>query len=228
MMKRTKKELLPSIGTLPEELLTEVLARVGSSAVTDLFNVKKSCKGFYKAGEDREVLRRVSLEKLPAVPWEDSYREFIRQCEDRGNPEALFKRGMVEYFSSKNQVLGIEFLKKATCLGHEEAAYMLGLILLCTNHPSKSQALEILKKLEQGSPSTKIQKWRKRSKEIIREMWTSTGSLPQPEPMCTSLFCKRNGSNSGWLSEEDVEPPSCEACKWDQEIFFIRNVLQAI
>ncbi|XP_042487647.1 putative F-box protein At1g67623 [Macadamia integrifolia] len=160
MMKRTKKQRLPRIETLPEELLTEVIARVGSSAVTDLFNMKKSCKGFCKAGEDAEVLRRVSLEKLPAVPWWNSCREFMRQCEEKGNPEALFKRGMVEYFSNKKSESGIEFLKKAACLGHEEAAYMLGLILLCINNRLKSQALEILQKVEEGSPSTKIQKCR--------------------------------------------------------------------
>ncbi|XP_043693098.1 uncharacterized protein LOC122643550 [Telopea speciosissima] len=114
MMKRTKKQLLPSIGTLLEELLTKVLARVGSSIVIDLFNMKLSCKEFYRAGVDAEVLRRVSLEKLPAIPWR------------------------VKYFSRKKQELRIELLKKATYLGHEEAAYMLGLILLCTNYPFKA------------------------------------------------------------------------------------------
>ncbi|XP_043717619.1 putative F-box protein At1g67623 [Telopea speciosissima] len=165
MIKRAKKQLLPSIGTLPKELLTEVFARVGSSTVTDLFNLKQSCKQFFRAGVDPEVLQRVSLEKLPAIPWRVSsrYHSFIRQCEEKGNPEALFKHGMVEYFSRMEQESGIELLKKATYHGHEVAAYMLGLILLCTNYPLKGQALQILKKVEQGcspSSSTKIQKCR--------------------------------------------------------------------
>ncbi|XP_043694257.1 putative F-box protein At1g67623 [Telopea speciosissima] len=147
-MKRDKKQLLPSIQTLPKELLTEVVARVGSSAVTDLFNLKQTCKQLYRAGLDTEVLRRVSLENLQAIPWGFSpgYHSFIRQCEENGNPEALFNHGVVEYFSTKEYESGIELLKKATDLGHEVAAYMLGLILLCINYPLKDQALEILKK----------------------------------------------------------------------------------
>ncbi|XP_043694283.1 putative F-box protein At1g67623 [Telopea speciosissima] len=189
MMKRAKKQLLPSIGTLPKELLTEVCARVGSSAVTDLFNLKQSCKQFYRVGVDIEVLRRVSLEKLPAIPWlvSSGYHSFIRQCGENGNPEALFKHGMVEYFSRLEQESGIELLKKAIDLGHEVAAYMLRLILLCTNYPLKDQALEILKKVEQGclpSSLAKIKKCHKRSKEILRDMWTNTVSLPKPaEPI---------------------------------------------
>ncbi|XP_043714682.1 putative F-box protein At1g67623 [Telopea speciosissima] len=172
MMKQAKKQLLPSIETLPNELLTEVVARVGSSAVTGLFNLKQTCKQLYRAGLDTEVLRRVSLEKLLEIPWRVSlgYHSFIRQCEENGNPKALFKQGMVEYFSRKEYELGVELLKKATYLGHEVAGYMLGLILLCTNYPLKDQALEILKKVDQGcspSSSTKLINCRKRLQEII-------------------------------------------------------------
>ncbi|XP_043717656.1 uncharacterized protein LOC122665566 [Telopea speciosissima] len=142
---------------------------------------------------------------------------------------------MVEYFSRIEQESGIELLKKATNLGHEVAAYMLGLILLCTNYPLKDQALEILQKVEQGcspSSSAKIKKCRNRLKEILKHMWTSTVSVPKPaEPIIPhSLVCnKRNGliNSSGWLSIEDEEPPNCEACKWDREIVLLRNVLHA-
>ncbi|KAJ4978860.1 hypothetical protein NE237_009640 [Protea cynaroides] len=233
LMKRTKKQLFPCIKPLPEELLTEVFARVGSSSVIDLFNVKQSCKKFFNAGCDAEVLRRVSLEKFPTVPWMSSseYYSFLRDCEEKGNPEALFKHGMVEYFSSKNkQESGMKFLKKAACLGHEEAAYILGLILLCTDHRLKAQAFDFLKIVEKESStsSTNIQKCRKRLEKIIREMWTSRGSLPQPEPLCTSLVCKKNGLKSGWVSIEDEELSNCEDCRWDHEIVLLRNMLHAL
>ncbi|KAJ4978223.1 hypothetical protein NE237_009003 [Protea cynaroides] len=232
LMKRTKKKLLSSINSLPHELLTEVLARAGSSSVTDLFNVKQSCKEFFNAGCDAEVLRRVSLEKFPTVPWMNSaeYYSFLRHCEEKGNSEAMFKRGMMEYFSSMNkQESGMEFLNKAASLGHKEAAYVLGLILLCSDHRLKARAFGFLKTVEKesSSPLTNIQKCRMRLKEIIREMWTSRASLPQPEPMCTNLLCKKNGLKSGWVSFEDEEPSNCEACKWDREIGFLRNMLHA-
>ncbi|KAJ4954607.1 hypothetical protein NE237_011390 [Protea cynaroides] len=89
--------LIPSTKSVLDELAIEILARVGSSFLNDLFNVKQRCKTFYKEGGQVEVLRRVSLEELPAPTWHLSseYPLFLKHFEERDNPEGLLNNGMV-------------------------------------------------------------------------------------------------------------------------------------
>ncbi|KAL6557084.1 hypothetical protein OROMI_017434 [Orobanche minor] len=57
----------PSGATLPMDLWTNILARVGSTSLVDVFNAKRT--GFRAAIDSDLVYRKVSLEILPRVLW---------------------------------------------------------------------------------------------------------------------------------------------------------------
>jgi len=103
-----------SIKSLPNELLTEVLGHVASTSFTDLFNVKLSCKYFLEVAKDDYIFQRISLEKFPVVPLRISNEasSFFKRCEESGNPESLFRQGMIDYFSLAMIESGLEYLKR--------------------------------------------------------------------------------------------------------------------
>ncbi|GAB2297204.1 hypothetical protein Dimus_031317 [Dionaea muscipula] len=55
-----------------------------------------------------------------------------KRCKECGNAEALYREGMVDYFSHMRIETGIENLKRAANKGHVEASYVYGIILICT------------------------------------------------------------------------------------------------
>ncbi|KAL5827012.1 hypothetical protein ACOSQ3_018857 [Xanthoceras sorbifolium] len=103
-MKRTKSN---NVTFLPKDLLTQVLARVASSSVSDLFNLELSCKDLLLLGQDDCVFEHASMEKFSISP-----------CKESGNPEALYRQGMLEFFSLYKTSSGFQFLKTAAKKGH--------------------------------------------------------------------------------------------------------------
>ncbi|KAI3720388.1 hypothetical protein L6452_21304 [Arctium lappa] len=121
------------IGSLPRDLLVDVLSRVASSSFTDLFNAKLCCKDYLEAAEDEYILQHISMDKFPIVYWvppDDESLSFLTRCILKGNPEAIFRRGMMEYFSLTRAESGIDYLKTAAKKGHPEATYAYCMILL--------------------------------------------------------------------------------------------------
>ncbi|KAK9181592.1 hypothetical protein WN944_024730 [Citrus x changshan-huyou] len=126
-----------SIFSLPDELLSEILARVGACSLDDLLNAGLSCKLFNEIAFDKYVLRQASIEKIPAMPWHKNY-SFLEKCRDSGNPEALYKQGVVEFFSYSNLEAGVAYLDIAAKSGHLGASYILGVIFLCKDDGEES------------------------------------------------------------------------------------------
>ncbi|KAH7542344.1 hypothetical protein FEM48_Zijuj02G0063500 [Ziziphus jujuba var. spinosa] len=103
MMKRKRRyqEALelepPAFSHFPNELATEILARLVSSSQIDYFNTKKCCKSFNKVGEDDYVYRHMSLGKLKHIAWErrNEVKKFYNTCKKSGHPEVLYEEGGV-------------------------------------------------------------------------------------------------------------------------------------
>ncbi|KAL5712314.1 hypothetical protein ACHQM5_014501 [Ranunculus cassubicifolius] len=205
--------------TIPKDVITTIAARVGSSSLPDLLNLKQSCKTFYELGGDNFVFQNVSMEKLPAIPWilsqDASY--FLRRCQETENPEALYRLGMVEYFSNTRLELGQAFLARAAYLGHIEASYILGIILICTDSQSRIQGIEHLNNVEihrTNSQDPGFSERRQKSLTLLRNMWLNHFILLE-QPICTNPNCKKIEQRHGW---EEYWEFSCEACKYEHEV----------
>ncbi|KAH7570434.1 hypothetical protein JRO89_XS05G0106200 [Xanthoceras sorbifolium] len=137
-MKRTKpnndnnKKVGASIKSLPKDLLANVLARVASDSIADLFNVELSCKDLHEMGNDDYVLQHACMDSFPVASWpvSDEASSFMKRCKESSNAEALFRQGMFEYFSLSQMKSGLALLKRAAKKEHVEATYVCGIILL--------------------------------------------------------------------------------------------------
>ncbi|KAK9276742.1 hypothetical protein L1049_006278 [Liquidambar formosana] len=138
--KGTKKQRItsmlrvPPIFLLNNELIVDILAHVGASSFMDLFNAKLCCKVFNEAAKHDLVYMHVCLKKIPTNPWcpSEQLSSFLMRCRECGNPEALFRQGLLEYFNREERELGLNYFQRATISGHIEASYILGIINLCS------------------------------------------------------------------------------------------------
>ncbi|XP_077242973.1 uncharacterized protein LOC143883510 [Tasmannia lanceolata] len=220
----------PAIGSVPYDLMAEIVSRVGSSSLKALVNTKLACKELNEAGADVRVFQRASLESLPAVNWRlpDGASSFLRRCEESSNPESLYRLGMVEYFSSNETESGCELLKKASELGNLEATYALGLILL-SEDSSSFKGLALLNKVEKNKSNKKgIEGCRSKSEKILRQLWIKK-TIRRREIVCCRHTCRNGRMRGGWRgqwSTYEEESFCCQACKWNNELNdFVRILL---
>ncbi|XP_071699582.1 F-box protein At2g35280-like [Rutidosis leptorrhynchoides] len=95
-----------TIENLPQDMLVEILSRVGSYSSDQLFMCKSVCKSFSKLSKDPLLLKR--------------------------NPNAIFRWGLIGYFDGRHTDYGLECLKQASNSQLKEAVYVYGLIMFAS------------------------------------------------------------------------------------------------
>jgi len=244
MKRRTKRREQHKVGiqSLPNDLLMEVLAKVASASFTDLFNAKVSCKDFYVLAKADYIFQHVSLEEFPLFWYRRDHQvlSFLRRCKESGNADLLFREGIREYFTLKNQRLGLEFLEKASEKGHVEASYIYGLILICSGGQLKQQGLQLLSSLIIDKlGGLRIKECRRRVKDYIQSLWINNNIVRDEEPYSHRETCSNYGrtpnsltaKRAGWLSgnyieDEDDKFMCCAYCQCDHEVDLFCNMLQ--
>ncbi|KAK7411393.1 hypothetical protein VNO78_02826 [Psophocarpus tetragonolobus] len=223
------------IKSLPKDLLVEVIARVASSSVDDLCNMKSSCKDFLDASEDNYVWQNVSLDKFPLYPWvhDEKLWCFLERCRKSGNIDSLFREGMLQYFKIPNKdINGLQNLKVAAQNGHMHAQYIYGMILLCShNDDLRHQGFQYVCSLRK---SKCVMKCRNKLRELIRGLWLNGVIVRNHIALCR---CKdtcngwRSKNNDVWVvskDDEDDDIDSCEYCRWDYEIEYFYRYLSCV
>lgn len=229
LTKRRRSQRRPVVGSLPGDLLVDVLARVASSSFTDLFNAKLCCRDFLGAAEDESIFQHVSIDKFPVIHWfppSDELLSFLNRCIDLGNPEAMFRQGMIEFFSLARIETGLEYLRRATEKGHVEATYVYGMILLSRGGQSSQQGLTILNSMKVSrSNYLKIRECRAKIKAIIREMWINNSiSLNEIGCKCED----RNVSIRKRKFDDEDDVIGCDACGWHREVISFCKIVDGI
>ena len=232
--KRTRRRSysLSTKSSLPDDLWTEVLGSVASTSLTDLLNVKLSCKYFSELAEDFYILQRASIKKIPANPFCLSKKasSFLKLCLKSGNPESLFRQGVIDYFSLGRIKSGLEYLKRAADKGHLEATYLYGIILLCSEGELKQEGLRILSSLKRSN-SGGLKECRKRTKTMMQSgFWVRNFiGIRQQVLCCRKEPCQVLKRNSGWEPNDfelDADDDAlCDACSCNCEVEWFSNVL---
>ncbi|KAG2702659.1 hypothetical protein I3760_06G100500 [Carya illinoinensis] len=220
----------PTLASLPRDMLMEILVRVASASFTDLFNAKISCKDFLELAEEDSIFQHVSLEKFSVIPWNTSSEAslFLERCKDCGNPESLYRQGMVSYFSYRMTEVGFEYLKKAAEKEHVEATYVYGIILLCSgDHESKQQqqGIKILSSLKAKSGRSRMKECRDKVRTMLwRYMWWfKNNSFGKQQLSCSRKEpCKLHIKRNEWLSIDELvdeyDDILCETCRSNREV----------
>ncbi|KAF6152423.1 hypothetical protein GIB67_038046 [Kingdonia uniflora] len=173
------------------------------------------CKVVNEAGGDKVIYRHISIKRYDPVLMtiSDEAAMFLRRCEENGNPESLFRLGMMEYFSKVQINIGLGILKRAVKLGHDEVTYIVGLIYLCGDNRARSQGIQMLNDLSQS----KILECRKKSRAIIHRMWINN-DLGGEKLVSTNMLCddcegERAAKRSRWVKDDECVL-GCDACGW--------------
>ncbi|XVF04771.1 hypothetical protein REPUB_Repub05bG0113900 [Reevesia pubescens] len=230
------------VRSLPEEILSEILRHTASNSVTDFVNVKRSCKAFLGASIYDYIFENVSMEKYNFVPWRKSEKVFFKRCKDAKNPEALYRKGMVNCFSRRKAESGLRlrYLKKAVEKGHVEAIYAYGIILICLGGELRKQGLQVVSSLNLTSCSKKkfkIASCRTKTQKLLSSMWIRV-SLAGPKESYSINDTKVVGSNcyhditprpgsQGWEASNNLVDnlPCCDSCFWDREATLFCSML---
>ncbi|KAL6983842.1 hypothetical protein U1Q18_017216 [Sarracenia purpurea var. burkii] len=182
------------------------------------------------AAEDNYILQNVSIENFPVIQWFkcDEMDSFLNRCKENGNPEALYRQGMVEYFSYVRMESGLEHLKRAADKGHVEASYVYGIILLCMGGESSIQGLKHLNAMKRSSKSKNLRilkECRERIKTILRTMWVNNHLVHHETGFCCHAQTRAIEVES-WEGRQYVEDDKgCEACIWDREVALFCDML---
>ncbi|KAF6152422.1 hypothetical protein GIB67_038045, partial [Kingdonia uniflora] len=177
------------------------------------------CKVVNEAGGDNVIYRHISIKRYDPVPWtiSDEAAMFLRRCQENGNPESLFRLGMMEYFSKVRINTGLDILERAAHSGHDEATYTVALIYLCGDNRSRCQGIQMLNKFSRS----KIMECRKKSKAIIHRMWINndlgSGRLDSNNMMCDDCDRERAAKRSRWVQDDECVL-GCDACRWEREL----------
>ncbi|KAL2346555.1 hypothetical protein Fmac_000555 [Flemingia macrophylla] len=188
------------IKSLPRDMLVEVVARVASDSVDDLCSIKKCCKDFLGASEDKRVWQHVSLDKFPLLPWFPNHKtfSFFQRCRESGNIEILYREALREFFNYPNG--NISGLKMVAQENHMEAKYIYGMILLCSHDDVlRKEGFEYMRFLRK---SKCIVRCRNNVKKFAGDLiWKGKGMLVRNEiPLCR---CKN--TCKGWGLKKAVE-----------------------
>ncbi|CAN8238668.1 unnamed protein product [Cochlearia groenlandica] len=104
------KETL-SLDSLPEELLVEISSCSATSSLSTFRNLRLVSKSFGRICDDKYVISRLSLEEIPLFHWfhdPEKFSKFHKNCRRYGNPEALYRKGFINYFLENKKHKGLK------------------------------------------------------------------------------------------------------------------------
>ncbi|PWA30256.1 tetratricopeptide-like helical domain-containing protein [Artemisia annua] len=241
--RRSKNEEL-----LPKDVLVSIFARVASSSFEDLFNAKLSCTDFLEAANDEYIYKYVSMDKFPIFSWNrpsDQVLSFLARCFEKGNAEALFRHGMVEYFKQGNVESGLEFLKRASEKKHLEATYVYGMFLLSRGGDSSKQGLQLLNCMKSSrSGNWNVGDCRDKVESVLHNLvfFKKRGSLQEVYTKWRHMLVDNRGSLQkvytncrdqnhdhefrDWDFHTGEILSSCDTCMWYRELVFFGRTMK--
>ncbi|CDP16240.1 unnamed protein product [Coffea canephora] len=213
-----------SILSLPTEVLSEVLARVASSSSTDLFRAKLwfVLLLMIQTGRGEFLFHsRVSLTKFEIVPWQKNHKvsSFLKKCRESKNPEALYRKGVVDFFTDNHGDSALECLEEAANSGHADAAYALGIIYIFVGGDElKRKGMRLLSGMKKsGILKGRVKLCRDNLRALLRMIWVKNPVFANPTPICCAMTHDRK--TFSWpMDADDVEESTCEGCACDEEI----------
>ncbi|GAB4848096.1 hypothetical protein Ancab_002760 [Ancistrocladus abbreviatus] len=216
--------------SLPNDMVAEVLARVAASSITDLCSCKLSCNSLRQIAKDKDVLQRVSLEKVFSVfSWHrrKDAEKFLIECQNSDNPEALFHAGVVQWLRDVRVEEGIENLERAASLSHKGAAYALGIILLCSGDEAcKQKGMKLINDLK-----SKLVDCRRKLRDVVRMIFgIRNDNILRNKP---TFYCMQVRHKKCMIcpwkakdyEDDEVDNLLCEGCRCNREIKFFHEWL---
>ncbi|KAH0748690.1 hypothetical protein KY290_027922 [Solanum tuberosum] len=235
-----KENFSSAIESLPNELLTDIVARVASTSFQNYINAKLSCKVFHEVANERYVYQNATLAEFSIEPsWEKEKQEkinkvasFLELCRECGNTEALYRKGVMDFFKDDMPELASEFLKRAAKGGHIGAFYVIGIIMVFMGGEFKQKGVKLIGNMKNTKQLRKItRECRKKLIEILTHIWVKNPLVLGQRPNRCTIQHQRIHRN-GWPHDSEDEDEDmdvhCDACSCDVEIDHIISVLPKV
>ncbi|CAA7058342.1 unnamed protein product [Microthlaspi erraticum] len=241
--KRTKEF---SLDSLPQDLLVEISSCIGASSLSAVRHLRLVSKPFRYVCDDSYVISTLSLHELPLFPWfhdPERFSNFFERCRRNGNPQALYRKGLINYFLEDQKHKGLEFLSIAAEKGNHEANYVYGMILICLGGPAlvggntKHKGFKILSALIKPLMSNTMKELVELRYKIRDSIWWRGIPVMQElkrayvREKCecdgrTKRFLEYNCAWHGYGEDNDMYTSSaCETCLWHHEVeLFFDNI----
>ncbi|KEH35004.1 hypothetical protein MtrunA17_Chr3g0116531 [Medicago truncatula] len=235
--------IISLVEALPDELLANIVGKVATFSMADLFKTTLSCKDFCKALEDPHVYQHAALDKFALIPlaWFTSEKEtmFLSRCREMGNLEIIYREGMVQYFSTLMVNLGFDNLKNAALGGHHEAKYVYSMLLMANaeNGEERKLGFDLFGELKNSSCISLVS-CRKRVQSFIKSMWLRNSVVVQNQELslCCSSTCQSGGGtekvvkkHSLWRQIDEFDNDvsfSCKYCDGNHELGLFCKLFQ--
>ncbi|XP_072090576.1 uncharacterized protein [Arachis hypogaea] len=106
---------------LPRDIWVRIATKVANNSIQDLLNLESTCKGFLDAGRSAVVYKHAMVWTMSWVSFlkypDRGERQFVDRCIDAGNPDAILRDGLNEYFFMARRHAEMDLLTKATLHG---------------------------------------------------------------------------------------------------------------
>ncbi|KAL9158981.1 hypothetical protein ABFS82_08G104900 [Erythranthe guttata] len=178
---RNTKAVSSMFDSIPHELVSEVLSRVVSSSIKDIFNAKLSCKMLNEIAEDMYVYQHVSLDEL-----------------DYFNKTNLESTCMHLLKAVKNGHRGALYV---TCI----------VILFSGDEELKQQGIKLLRNMKKTNGLNRMLRiCRNNLNSILKMIWVKNPVLLEP-PVCCTARDQHHKKRRWSQVEEDVTCEACVA-----------------
>ncbi|RYR49319.1 uncharacterized protein LOC107458766 [Arachis duranensis] len=157
------------------------------------------------------------------MPWV-SFLRYLDRAERRfvdwyviaGNPGAILRDGLHEYFFMARRNAGMDLLTRAVAQGSVEASYVYSMLLLC-NHHGGDNVRRAVDMFEVILTSGNVHMCREIFTDILAESWVGVTPPDPGQPVtCRSSMCSTRGIVG---DSHDVSGVSCVRCLADLEVY---------
>ncbi|QHO28925.1 uncharacterized protein [Arachis hypogaea] len=102
---------------LPRDIWVRIATKVANNSIQDLLNLESTCKVFFDAGRSAVVYKHAMVWNMPWVSFlrypDRAERQFMDRCVDAGNPDAILRDGLHEYFFMARRDARMDLLTSA-------------------------------------------------------------------------------------------------------------------
>ncbi|XP_015965221.1 uncharacterized protein LOC107488952 [Arachis duranensis] len=205
---------------LPREIWERIAARVTLASIYDLFNMQATCKVFLDAAHSSAVYKVASMAEIPVVfsyDMEDRPEDvFLFKSARVGNPAAIFRIGMTEFFWMGREVGGCDTLLEAADAGDVQGRYMCAMLLLMPGVGDEADAGKGVETYADVLAAGKIELCRELFEQLFANPLIGVHPSDPGKPIvCRSSVCPRRGTMG---AANDSSSVSCVQCLAEFEV----------
>ena len=227
--------------------------RTSSNTLSTLTIHMNSCRDFHEAAEEDRIFEQACLERIPVMhQWlrNGNVERFIDRCTRTGNPEALYRLGMVTQqphptlyyiYTAQPTLVHALITNLATT---KQVEYFtgrnrqLGLEIMrrasIKGHKEAMYVYGILRicmsdeasiddsrVLNSIENSDALKECRENVASTTKMMWINNHTIDQRSNTCDHPKIEDQTANKWEIRASNEDDEKCELCKWDEDVKFL-------